>query len=124
LSDFAERIRALIRTGDVRLSEHGYDELTEDGLNAREIFLGIDEGVVVEEYPNYPKGPCVIFCRRIEPVSPFMSYGAFQKDMKILWCWLRHTGRILTDGITLSRGGGNHETTKEIQICARGPVCG
>ena len=57
MSEFVERVYALIRAGDVRISEHGYDELAEDGLAAREVLGGIQEAVVVEEYLNYPKGP-------------------------------------------------------------------
>ena len=37
MSEFVERVRDLIRAGDVRISEHGYDELAEDGLTAREV---------------------------------------------------------------------------------------
>lgn len=61
MSEFVERVRALIRAGDVRISEHGYDELAEDGLSVREVLSGVPEAVVVEEYLNYPKGPCVLF---------------------------------------------------------------
>lgn len=64
MSDFAERVRALIRAGDVRISEHGYDELAEDRLTAREVLDGIHEAVVVEEYLNYPKGPCILFLQK------------------------------------------------------------
>jgi hypothetical protein len=64
LSEFLERVRSLIRAGDVRVSEHGYDELAEDGLTAREVLAGIEEAVVVEEYPNYPRGPCVLLLQK------------------------------------------------------------
>ena len=47
MSEFIEQVRALIRAGDVRISEHGYDELAEDGLTARELLVGIQETVVV-----------------------------------------------------------------------------
>lgn len=57
-------MRALIRAGDVRISEHGYDELTEDGLSAREVLSGVPEAVVVEGYPNYPKGLCALFLQK------------------------------------------------------------
>ena len=60
LSDFIDRVRDLIRTGDVRISEHGYDELADDALTARELLGSIQEAVVVEEYLNYAKGPCVL----------------------------------------------------------------
>jgi len=71
LSEFVEKVRALVRAGDVRISEHGYDELAEDGLTAREVLGGIHKATVVEEYLNYPKGPCVLFLekdRRGEPI--------------------------------------------------------
>lgn len=46
----------LIARGDVRISEHGYDELAEDGLTVREILIGSSEAIVLEEYPDYTKG--------------------------------------------------------------------
>lgn len=64
MSELVERVRTLIRAGDVRLSEHGYDELAEDGLNAREVLSGIETAVTVEEYPDYPKGPCVLLLQK------------------------------------------------------------
>jgi hypothetical protein len=70
LSEFVEKVRTLIRAGDVRISEHGYDELAEDGLSAREVLGSILDSVVVEEYPNYPKGPCVLFLQKDRTGAP------------------------------------------------------
>lgn len=53
-------IRALIRRGEVVVSEHGYDELANDGLSAREVIQGFGGAVVIEDYPDYPKGPCIL----------------------------------------------------------------
>ncbi len=64
MSDFLKSIQDLIRTGSMRLSEHGYDELAEDGLTVRELIFSIKDAVVVEEYPDYFKGPCILLLQR------------------------------------------------------------
>lgn len=53
-------VQRLIAEGQVRISDHGYDEMAADGLSVREILNGIGEAVVVEDYPEYFKGPCVL----------------------------------------------------------------
>jgi hypothetical protein len=59
-----ERIRALVGSGEVRLSDHGYDELAADGLTAREVIEGIRGAVIVEAYPDYPKGPSILVMQK------------------------------------------------------------
>lgn len=59
-----EEIRNLVRNGELRISEHGYDELANDQITAREVVSGIEEALVVENYPEYPKGPCALFLHR------------------------------------------------------------
>lgn len=64
MNDFVARILSLVTSAQVRISEHGYDELTDDGLTAREVLAGVSNAVVVEEYPDYPKGPCALLLQR------------------------------------------------------------
>ncbi len=54
------RIQELVVAGDVRISDHGYDELADDGILAGEVLTGTKTATVVEDYPEYPKGPCVL----------------------------------------------------------------
>ncbi len=70
MSEFTERVRVLLRAGDIRISEHGYDELAEDGLTVREVLSTVQEAVVVEEYLNFPKGPCVLFLQKDRAGEP------------------------------------------------------
>ena len=60
MSDTFYSIWTLISEGNVRISEHGYDELAADGLLARELIEGVETAEIIEDYPNYPKGPCVL----------------------------------------------------------------
>jgi hypothetical protein len=60
MSDTLAAIQTLVRNGEIRISEHGYDEMVEDDLHAREVLAGIGGAVIVEDYPTYPKGPCVL----------------------------------------------------------------
>jgi hypothetical protein len=60
LSVTLRTIKQLAASGDVRISDHGYDELTNDGLTAREIVGGVENGILIEDYPEYPKGASVL----------------------------------------------------------------
>jgi hypothetical protein len=64
MSDTKQQIVDLVKGGDVRISEHGYDELINDGILVREIVAGISEAVLVEDYPEYPKGPSILLLQR------------------------------------------------------------
>ena len=50
-----ERIRALVLIGDIRISDHGYDEMSEENILARDTIEGVLDGIVVEDYPTYAK---------------------------------------------------------------------
>ncbi len=60
MSETFERIRCLVENGEIRISVHGYDEAVNDGIPIREIVTSVVRAVVVEDYPTYQKGPCVL----------------------------------------------------------------
>ena len=60
MSSTLRQICKLVNTAEFRISDHGYDELAEDGILVGEIISALPEAQVVEDYPNYPKGPCVL----------------------------------------------------------------
>ena len=70
MSDLFNQIYGLIKAGEVVISEHGYDELAEDNLSIREIIEGVANGTIVEEYPQYLKGPCILVLQQDRSGNP------------------------------------------------------
>jgi hypothetical protein len=64
MSEFLAHIQDLVANGEVRVSDHGYDELAADDVLIHDAVRGIKDAQVVEEYPEYPKGPCVLVLER------------------------------------------------------------
>ena len=56
MSETLEAVRQLVAIGDVRISEHGFDELSEDDISIRDLLSGIQSATAIEDYPALPKG--------------------------------------------------------------------
>ena len=60
----------LIKNKDIRISDHGYDELSNDQLTAREIVTGAIDAILVEDYPNYNKGASILVLQKDNKGNP------------------------------------------------------
>lgn len=59
-----EKILDLVARGEIFISEHGHDDLSADEIRVRDIVGGVPGAEVLEDYPAYPKGPCVLALER------------------------------------------------------------
>ena len=70
MSRTLQSILILIKQGDVRISMHGYDELAADSISTRDVVNGVSDAVVIEDYPEYGKGPAVLVLQHDSNDSP------------------------------------------------------
>ncbi len=63
-------VRELALRQQVQVSLHGYDELAADNLYVQEILAGVQAAIVVEDYPTYHKGPCVLVFQKDSAGQP------------------------------------------------------
>lgn len=80
MSDTLDRIKLLVESNDVRISEHGYDELADRDLTVRETVEGIKTAVLVEDYPTYPKGASVLVLQSDGKGNPVHVVWGIPKD--------------------------------------------
>ncbi|TKJ34242.1 MAG: hypothetical protein CEE38_18200 [Planctomycetes bacterium B3_Pla] len=70
MSETFHHILRLIQKSDVKVSDHGYDEIAADRLYLRDALGSVADAVVVEDYPDYPKGPCVLVLQKDRAGEP------------------------------------------------------
>lgn len=70
MSKTFQLISDLVAEREVKISDHGYDELAQDGMLAREVIAGVSQAMVIEDYPDFPKGPCVLVLQKDQEGNP------------------------------------------------------
>lgn len=64
VSQTLRQVQALVARGEVRVSAHGYEELAADQVFVHDVVEGLAAATVVEDYPDFSKGPCVLVLER------------------------------------------------------------
>ena len=75
MSKTLNQIWDLARCNDLKISDHGYDELAADNILVREIVHSLPQAELLEDYPDYFKGPCVLL----------FQYDGRRKPIHTVW---------------------------------------
>lgn len=81
MSATLDKVRKLVACGEVLVSRHGLRELANDDLPIAELVASLDGASVVEDYPNYWKGPAVLM----------LHVGQDGRPIHVLWGIERRT---------------------------------
>jgi len=76
-----DKVRALVRRAEVRISDHGYDEMSDEDILARDILAGVFDGIVVEDYPTYGNGPFVLVLQKDSNQQAIHVVWGIPKDL-------------------------------------------
>lgn len=63
MGDLLDQLKKLVASGEILISAHGYDELANDGISIKDA-IRIEEAVLIAEYPDHGKGPCVLVLQK------------------------------------------------------------
>ena len=80
MSQTLQLVTDLVARQDVLISDHGYDELAEDGILITDVMAGVAHAVVVEDYPEYHKGPCVLVLQKDHEGKPLHVVWGIPKN--------------------------------------------
>jgi len=79
MSQTLKQLISLAARDEIKISDHGYDELAEDSIFVRDIVASLADAELLEDYPEFPKGPCVLVLQRDRDDKPVHAVWGIPK---------------------------------------------
>jgi len=80
MSHTFQSVLDLVARQEVVVSDHGYDALAADDILVQDILTGANEATVIEDYPTYYKGPCVLVLQKDQQGQPLHVVWGIPKN--------------------------------------------
>jgi hypothetical protein len=64
MSETLRRVQMFVLRDDVRISDHGFDELRKDDILTDDVIAGVLTAKSIEDYPDRTRGPSVLALQR------------------------------------------------------------
>jgi hypothetical protein len=79
MSQTLKIVQAAVARGEVLISDHAYDRIAENDIVAQEIADGVRTAMLVEDYPDYHKGPSILVLQRDRNNKPIHVVWGLRK---------------------------------------------
>ena len=84
LGSVLARIRRLVASGDIRITQHAQTEMAEEELLLDEVKFALGSGQILENYPQHRRGPCCLVCGFTQSGRPLHVVCTTGGDVLIL----------------------------------------
>jgi hypothetical protein len=106
-----DRVRALVQQGEVRISEHGYDEMSDDDILIRDVLAGVAAVLSWKTIPRISRDRVFSYCKGTPTSSRSMSFGGFLKIRHHLRLSSPPTDLVPIHGLRILQGGKHEKKT-------------